>query len=204
MKIAFAVWDGRISPVFDVARQIIILEIENGRIISKSKEALAEEDPVEKAGKLARLQIKTLVCGGISRPLAGMLAVYGIQTIPFIAGDLEQTIEAFMAGALPNPILGIQGCCPFCKEFRVDLGESDKEKTISGRKCSEQERRKIMPRGDRTGPQGQGPGTGRGLGPCGKKVQKPADKPDSQGRGMGKGQGKGRGKGRGLGRGRNQ
>ena len=45
-----------------------------------------------------------------------------------------------------------------------------------------------MPAFDRTGPQGQGPMTGRGLGQCG------------TGRGMGVGFGRGRGYGRGLGR----
>jgi hypothetical protein len=29
---------------------------------------------------------------------------------------------------------------------------------------------KIMPRKDRTGPEGRGPMTGRGLGPCGKGI----------------------------------
>ena len=44
-----------------------------------------------------------------------------------------------------------------------------------------------MPRGDRTGPNGQGPMTGRGLGPCG--------------RGFGVRRGFGGGRGRGFGRG---
>lgn len=53
---------------------------------------------------------------------------------------------------------------------------------------SRREVTKNMPAFDRTGPQGQGPMTGRGLGPCG------------TGRGMGMGFGRGRGYGRGLGR----
>ena len=67
----------------------------------------------------------------------------------------------------------------------------------------------IMPRGDRTGPQGQGPQTGRGLGPCGTGT---GENPDSGqnigffrrlGRGLGIGRGgKGRGMGQGSGRGR--
>ncbi|MGM0681979.1 MAG: DUF5320 domain-containing protein [Thermodesulfobacteriota bacterium] len=42
-----------------------------------------------------------------------------------------------------------------------------------------------MPRGDRTGPQGQGPMTGRGMGKCGGKA--------GQGRGQGIGRGRGLG-----------
>ena len=42
-----------------------------------------------------------------------------------------------------------------------------------------------MPAQDGTGPQGQGPLTGRGLGPCGRGL--------ARGRGMGRGFGRGRG-----------
>ena len=56
-----------------------------------------------------------------------------------------------------------------------------------------------MPRGDRTGPQSQGPKTGRGLGKCSTKGGSPA--PLGQD-GMGTGRGQGRRSGQGAGRGR--
>jgi hypothetical protein len=65
-----------------------------------------------------------------------------------------------------------------------------------------------MPRGDRTGPQGQGPKTGRGMGKCGPKNQSPASPGQGgigagkgQGRGSGRGTGRSKGKGRGTGKG---
>jgi len=58
-----------------------------------------------------------------------------------------------------------------------------------------------MPQNDRTGPQGQGPKTGRGMGKCGPKGKTPA--PQGQG-GAATGQGQGRGAGRGAGRGQGQ
>lgn len=51
-----------------------------------------------------------------------------------------------------------------------------------------------MPRGDRTGPMGQGPVTGRGLGYCSGMDRIPV-----RGCGFGRGYGFGRGKGRGPG-----
>lgn len=47
-----------------------------------------------------------------------------------------------------------------------------------------------MPRGDKTGPEGKGPKTGRGLGNC-KITSTP-----KRGRGRGRGRGQGRGQGR--------
>ena len=55
-----------------------------------------------------------------------------------------------------------------------------------------------MPRGDRTGPQGQGPMTGRGHGKCIPKDR--ASVPQGQD-GMGAGRNTDRGQGRGLGQG---
>jgi hypothetical protein len=53
-----------------------------------------------------------------------------------------------------------------------------------------------MPAQDRTGPRGQGPRSGWGLGLCG-----PRDRGMFRGRGRGRGEGRGWGQGRGLGRG---
>jgi len=72
-----------------------------------------------------------------------------------------------------------------------------------------------MPRGDRTGLQGQGPRTGRGLGPYGAGTEEmPAPEENvgffrRLGRGLGfgrsgQGRGMGQGQGRGVGRGRNR
>ncbi|MBS3758814.1 MAG: DUF5320 domain-containing protein [Desulfobacterales bacterium] len=52
-----------------------------------------------------------------------------------------------------------------------------------------------MPRGDRTGPQGQGPMTGRGMGGCGADSGRTpgTGKVPARGRGQGMGQGRGLG-----------
>jgi predicted Fe-Mo cluster-binding NifX family protein len=110
MRAALAIWNGRVSPVFDVSRQILVLDIEDGNIVAKSEEML-DDDPVGKAGTLARLKVETLLCGAISRPLSGILAAYGIRIIPFIAGDSDEVIMAYLAGDLPNPQLSMPGCC---------------------------------------------------------------------------------------------
>ena len=64
-----------------------------------------------------------------------------------------------------------------------------------------------MPRGDGTGPEGQGRRTGRGQGPCGRNSQNSQDQGGKggrrgTGRGKGGGGGRGQGQGRGLGQGK--
>lgn len=52
-----------------------------------------------------------------------------------------------------------------------------------------------MPRGDRTGPAGEGPMTGRGAGLCAGNKQQETAAPPRDGRGKGRGTGRGQGRG---------
>jgi len=57
-----------------------------------------------------------------------------------------------------------------------------------------------MPRGDGTGPRGEGPLTGRGLGPCNPDTSRAGSDAPGYGAGYGPGNGAGYGAGRGAGR----
>jgi predicted Fe-Mo cluster-binding NifX family protein len=98
MKTAFAYWDNRIAPVFDTARQIHVVEAESGQIVSETQETLSDDLPVQKTLRLMELGIGTLVCGAISRPMHGLVAAYGMQVIPFVAGELREVIRAWLSG----------------------------------------------------------------------------------------------------------
>lgn len=111
MKAAFSTWDNRIAPVFDVARQLHVVESASGRIAGEATETLADEMPAQKALRLSELGIGILVCGAISQPLQTMIAAYGIQVIPFVAGDLHTVIRAWLARKLGNDIFAMPGCC---------------------------------------------------------------------------------------------
>ncbi len=110
MKVALTVWNGRVSPVFDVSRKILILDVDHGAVTGTREEPLEGIDPVQKARKLLEWEVRKLICGAISRPLASLFAAYGIPTIPFIAGDAEEVIEAYLSGELPNRRLAMPGC----------------------------------------------------------------------------------------------
>jgi len=111
MKVALATWNGRISPVFDVARQVLMLDVEDGRVVARHEEALPGIEPQAQAGRLAALAPHTLICGAISHPMADLLAAKNIRVIPFTAGAVEEVVAAWLAGALPNPALAMPGCC---------------------------------------------------------------------------------------------
>jgi predicted Fe-Mo cluster-binding NifX family protein len=111
MKAAFAVWNNRIAPVFDVARQVHVVVMESGQIVSEAEEELPDDIGHGKGLRLAELGVDTLVCGAISRSMQAIVSAYGIRTIPFVAGGLRRVIRAWSCGALEKGTFAMPGCC---------------------------------------------------------------------------------------------
>lgn len=113
MKLGLSIWRGRIAPVFDVSRQIELLDIENNAIRDRVQKALTADNPIGRAGELLQLGVQTLICGAISQPFANLLNAYGIELLAFTSGAVEQVLGAYLANALPDPALTMPGCSPY-------------------------------------------------------------------------------------------
>jgi len=111
MRMAVAVCRGRVSPVFDTARRVLVLDVENEIIQARQEQDLETDEPTAKVSNLAGLGVQVLICGAISRPLADLIESGGIRLHPFVAGEPEEVISAFLAGSLSNPRLAMPGCC---------------------------------------------------------------------------------------------
>jgi len=185
-KTAFAYWDDRIAPVFDIARRIHVVEADSGKIVAETREVLADDPPVQKALRLVELGVGTLVCGAISRPFLEMVAANGIQVIPFVAGGLSEVIQAWLGGNLESDTFVMPGCIRSGRRRRGIRSTGKDEYRLNGKR-----------RG------GMGPGGGEGQGregePSGKEGMKMPRGDGTGPRGLGGGQGRGRGGGR-LGR----
>jgi len=112
MKTAFSSWNNRIAPVFDVARQVFLVEIDADRIISEIVETIPPDDFMAKAQCLAELGVSTLICGAISRSMQVLVTSYGIIVIPFVAGDLQEVVHAWLDGRIHDDLFAMPGCCP--------------------------------------------------------------------------------------------
>lgn len=143
MKVAFTIWNGRISPVFDTARELLLLELEDHRIVSETHDQLPDTDAAQRVAKLHDMGISMLVCGAISRPMADMLTACGIRLMPFVAGDIEAVVAAYRERQLPNAAFLMPGCCMPGRQHM-------------GRRWTIQENDTMIG--------GQGKGRGRGMG----------------------------------------
>ena len=111
MKVAIPVWNDRVSPVFDAASCLMLLDVadgaEQGRQLVEASQA---SFPTQRASRLAELGVNVLICGAISRPLASFVSAAGIILIPWVAGPVEDVLGAYLAGRLSEPRWRMPGC----------------------------------------------------------------------------------------------
>lgn len=100
IRIALPHWRGRISPVFDVARQVMIIEAEGGVEQSRGNVIFNVDDPGRRVQRLIDTGAQVLICGAISRSMEVAIASAGIDVIPQTCGDLEAVAQAYREGRL--------------------------------------------------------------------------------------------------------
>jgi predicted Fe-Mo cluster-binding NifX family protein len=110
IKVAFTVWENRISPVFDSARMLLIAEIENAVIVAKHYEPFHFRLPFYRAMKLFDLEVTVLICGAISQLYANIIESYGIGIIPFVAGEANEILDAYLKHMPLSPDFQMPGC----------------------------------------------------------------------------------------------
>jgi len=110
MKVAIPIWQGRVSPVFDVAKRLLVVELEDGAESGRHEEAMPEAEPVSRVMRVAATKANVLICGAISRPLEEMLASAGVRVIPQIRGQTDIVLGAFLSGQLDGPAFLMPGC----------------------------------------------------------------------------------------------
>ena len=118
MKIALTTWQGRVSPVFDTAQHLRVVEVENGVRQFEHIEELAETPLFARVNQLVQLGADVLVCGAISRPLAAAIAASGIELVSFVSGEAESVLQACINRQLPNPRYMMPGCYGRCVRRR--------------------------------------------------------------------------------------
>lgn len=109
MRIAVPVWNGRVSPVFDTARRMMVTDVENGRRILNSEVQLGGVMPHERMRSVVGLGATVLICGGISPELAAMLGSAGVRVIPGMSGDVDEILDAFVSGRIQSPTYFMPG-----------------------------------------------------------------------------------------------
>ena len=117
MRLALPVHNGRISPVFDVAARLLVVDVNGEEIAVHEEVELSSEDLATRADEVARRGVDTLICAGISAPMAMALQTAGVQVIPQTCGPAEAVAQAFAAHQLTEQNFLMPGCCGRRRRF---------------------------------------------------------------------------------------
>jgi predicted Fe-Mo cluster-binding NifX family protein len=110
MKIAIPLWGDKISPVFDTAMKLLVVEFKNSREVSRLVYHIGEEDLSWRCHRIKDLNPDVVICGAISQLFLTMLNSTGIDVIQHIAGKIEDIIEAYLNDDISNTRFLMPGC----------------------------------------------------------------------------------------------
>ena len=95
MKIAIPAWDGRVSPVFDVAGKLQIFDLEGSEVRAVESRRLPDG---RAASTVADLGVDCLICSALSPQLEAVLLMAGVEVVTDVCGDVEEIVAAVASG----------------------------------------------------------------------------------------------------------
>lgn len=110
--LAIPVWDDMVSTTFDFARKLLVVETDGGKEISRREIPLGDEAPAVRARRMQDLGVEVILCGAVSQPLAQAVSRAGIQTIPYVSGQVDNVLAAYLCERLAEPRFLQPGCRP--------------------------------------------------------------------------------------------
>ena len=117
------VWGQRISPVFDSARTLMIVEIDGKSVVGTAHLAFDPERPLELVQMLLRQRVVLVICGAVSEQPAAMLEAAGIRLMPFVAGDVDQVLDRLIKRRSLGAEFRMPGCGKrFCCRGKIRSG----------------------------------------------------------------------------------
>jgi predicted Fe-Mo cluster-binding NifX family protein len=125
MKIAIPVWEDKVSPVFDTALRLLVVEIEGKKEASRFIYYIGEEDLTRKCQRIRILDLDILICGAVSQYFLHMLKASGLEVIQQISGLAEEVLDAYLNGNIYDTRFLMPGCKRFRYRHRKDTKDNN-------------------------------------------------------------------------------
>lgn len=97
MRVAIPTWNDRVSPVFDEARKVRVVDVDISRGCTTS-DTIRTLKIGRSAVSLSRLGVNLLICSAISTPLEAVLKSSGVDVVPDVCGRVDDILKAIISG----------------------------------------------------------------------------------------------------------
>ncbi len=117
-RIAVTAWGDRVSPVFDSAQTLLLIEMAANKILERRYQHFHPWTLKHHLPYLLELEPEVIICGAISEEPALVLEKAGIMLISFISGEIEEILPLYMQGNKNWCGFAMPGCCrrqPSCR-----------------------------------------------------------------------------------------
>jgi predicted Fe-Mo cluster-binding NifX family protein len=103
MRLAIPTYDNHVASVADFADTLLLVDVEGKT--EAGRKTVDFDVPIvpAKVAVLDHNNVDTLICGAVSRPFAAMVIHSGIELVPFISGNVEDVLNAYLRGSLSDP-----------------------------------------------------------------------------------------------------
>jgi len=171
MKIAIPAFQSKVSPRFDTAQELVLLEVVDGNVIHRERQPLQADSAAGKIKILLEQGVDTLICGGIDRLSQQQIGFNRIEVYSWVTGEIDDAVSCFLRNGLNSgTILGRNGK----KEGRWQFRQRGFLRNVLQKSTSQVDTAAgMLPGSSQDGMQcgkrgaGQGRGKGRGKGGAG-------------------------------------
>jgi len=94
---------------WNVSENLVVIETGDGKEVGRKNYKLAGRRTYQRVREISDLGIDVLICGAISFLLETALVGKKIQVVAFVCGDMEDILNAFLAGCLNLERFGMPG-----------------------------------------------------------------------------------------------
>ena len=126
MRVLVSILGERISPVLDVARHFVAVDVKKSREIGRHRIRIEYANPADRVKAMTALNADVLICGAVSRSLEMMLVSKGIQLILNTCGSVDTVLAAFISGDLKEETFLLPGCIGRQYRFQRQRGHKRK------------------------------------------------------------------------------
>jgi predicted Fe-Mo cluster-binding NifX family protein len=102
MNIAIPIYGARVMPRFGCTREMMVVTVEDGRIVSKKPMTMTPEMFFALPAVLAAEQVSVLICGGIDPRFQQAILGQKIQLVWGVIGEWQDVLQAYLNGTLQS------------------------------------------------------------------------------------------------------
>jgi predicted Fe-Mo cluster-binding NifX family protein len=102
MNLAIPVYGSRVMPRFGFTRKIMVVTVEDGRIVSRKRLKMTPETLISLPAVLASERVSVMICGGIHPRFQQAIQGQNIQLVWGVVGEWQDVLQAYLKGTLQS------------------------------------------------------------------------------------------------------